>query len=69
MILVLDSFSDTLCRKDEYCKELTEEERELFISAVKGSQAVLIGENKYWSPNLIAVKEDTVIFLTCSNYD
>ena len=63
------SFTKTRSRKSDSDKELTAEEIEFFKESVKGSAAVLIGYNPYWSPVCVAVRDDTVIFLGCSNYD
>lgn len=62
-------FTKTFVRKSEFDKPLTAEEIEFFKESVKGSAAVLIGYNSYGSSVHIAVRDDTVIFLDCSNYD
>ena len=63
------SFTKTMSRISDSDKALTAEEIEFFKESVKGAAAVLIGFNSFWSPLLIAVRDDTVIFLDCSNYD
>ena len=63
------SFTKTMSPKSDNDKALTAEEIEFFKESVKGAAAVLIGYYSFWSPLLIAVRDDTVIFLDCSNYD
>ena len=63
------SFTKTLSRISHSDKELTAEKIEFFKESVKGAAAVLIGYEDYGSSVHIAVRDDTVIFLNCTNYD